>query len=301
MLLPRVVIIVVSVVGCLWLWGVPFFPRVPLPSTLLPAKTTDARKIVMVTASSGSGRILSLPNIKEQVYENRMTYAQRHGLEFMWANMTSYNLPNGEGLVWNKMPVLKEAFDRFPDAEWVWWIDIDIIIMNMSLNLTGAGGGETGYRTPAIYNYDDINFVIPEDHWGMNAGNFLMRRSEWSDWLLDMWLEPLFVKENWVFAENDAWTHMWQNHEIVRKHSACVSQRSMNSYPASNPLGESWQAGDFLIHFAGCDGGGECPNNWKRYWALREQVEVPMSVHKKLADGTAEIENTQRGVGMPLQ
>ncbi|KAJ6151756.1 hypothetical protein N7470_006884 [Penicillium chermesinum] len=290
MLLPRVVIIVVSVVGCLWLWGVPFFPRVPLPSTLLPAKTTDARKIVMVTASSGSGRILSLPNIKEQVYENRMTYAQRHGLEFMWANMTSYNLPNGEGLVWNKMPVLKEAFDRFPDAEWVWWIDIDIIIMNMSLNV---------YDHILTREGLDRNILLDKKLTGAGGGG--NRISEWSDWLLDMWLEPLFVKENWVFAENDAWTHMWQNHEIVRKHSACVSQRSMNSYPASNPLGESWQAGDFLIHFAGCDGGGECPNNWKRYWALREQVEVPMSVHKKLADGTAEIENTQRGVGMPLQ
>lgn len=275
----------------------------------------------MVTASSGSGRILSLPNIKEQVYENRMTYAKMHGLEFMWANMTSYNLPNGEGLVWNKIPVLQEAFDRFPDAEWVWWVDIDIIIMNMELNvydhilsrdgldrhillnkkLTGAGGGETGYITPSTYRYEDINFVIPEDSWGMNAGNFFMRRSEWSDWLLDVWLEPLFVKENWVFAENDAWTHMWQNHKIVRDHSACVSQRSMNSYPASNPLGESWQPGDLLIHFAGCDGGGECPSNWKRYWDLREDVQVPSSVHKKLADGTAEIENTQQGVDMPFR
>ncbi|CAL5875153.1 uncharacterized protein PFLUO_LOCUS9457 [Penicillium psychrofluorescens] len=274
----------------------------------------------MVTATSGSGRILTLPNIKEQAYENRMTYAKKHGLEFMWANMTSYNLPHGEGLVWNKIPIIKEAFDRFPDAEWVWWVDIDMIIMNMTTNvydhvlsrdgmarnvlldkmISGAGGGDLGYRTPATYNYEDINFVISEDRWGMVAGTFFMRRSYWTTWLLDMWLEPLFVEKNWVFAENDAWTHMWMYHDIVRNHSVCVNQRSLNSYPSTNGLGQSWQPGDFLIHFAGCNGGGECPNDWKRYWNMRERVEVPMSVQNKLADGTAEIENVQQGVDMPF-
>lgn len=47
------------------------------------------KKIVMVTCSTGNNRMLGMPHIKEMVYENRMTYAEKHGLEFMWANMTS--------------------------------------------------------------------------------------------------------------------------------------------------------------------------------------------------------------------
>lgn len=139
----------------------------------------------------------------------------------------SYNLRNGAPVYWNKIPILQEAFTRFPETEWVWWMDIDIIIMNMSLNIynhvlskeglarildrpmTGASGAEAGYRTPAGYRYDDINFIISMDAWGMNVGKFLMRRGDWSKWLLDLWIDPLFISQNWGFPEQDAWIHMW--------------------------------------------------------------------------------------------
>lgn len=275
------------------------------------------KKVVMVTGSSDA--VLGIPQVKEMVYENRKTYAEKHGFEFMWANMTSYNLPNGVPISWNKIPVLKEAFERFPDAEWVWWMDTDIIIMNTTLNIydhvlsreglarnilldrkmTGAGGGKTGYSTPATYKHDDINFVISLDSWGMNAGNFLMRRGEWSNWLLNLWMEPLYISQNWVFPENDAWTHMWQYHGIVRDHAAVMTQRSMNAYPVYNALGEHWQPGDLVVHFAGCGSATGCEDRWNQYWNMREKVEVPMSVRRKLEDGTAEIEDTQAGVGLP--
>lgn len=274
------------------------------------------KKIVMVTGSTGNNRMLGMPHIKEMVYENRMTYAEKHGLEFMWANMTSYNLPNGAPIYWNKIPILKDAFARFPDAEWVWWMDLDVIIMNMSLSIhdhvlspegmarnilldhpmTGAGGGETGYRSPAAYHPDNINFVISLDNWGMNVGNFLMRRSEWSDWLLDLWIEPLYISQNWVFPENDGWTHMWQYHEIVQNHTACMKQQSMNSYPDYNFLGQHWQPGDHIVHFAGCGGDAICESAWAKYWNMREKVDVPPSVKGKLDDGTAEIEAFQSSV-----
>ncbi|CAI7588546.1 unnamed protein product [Penicillium manginii] len=277
------------------------------------------KKVVMVTGSSGTNRMLGIPHMKEMIYENRKTYAEMHGFDLMWANMTSYNLPNGEQIYWNKIPVLKEAFARYPDAEWVWWMDMDIIIMNMTLSiydhvlskeglarnilldreLTGAGGGKTGYSTPATYQHEDIKFVISLDSWGMNVGNFLMRRGEWSKWLLDLWIEPLYISQNWVFPENDAWTHMWQHHDVVRDHAAVTTQRSMNAYPDYNKLGENWQPGDHIVHFAGCGEDAICEQKWNKYWNLREKIEVPMSVRRKLEDGTAEIENVQATIGLP--
>ena len=37
--------------------------------------------------------------------------------------------------VWAKLPALAEALDTYPDKEWVWWLDIDAIIMTPDLDL----------------------------------------------------------------------------------------------------------------------------------------------------------------------
>lgn len=188
----------------------------------------------------------------------------------MWANITSYNF--GPKVVWNKIPILREAFERFPKAKWIWWLDIDIIIMTPSLDLHThilsdegmlrnieldkelgrVGGGKLGIKTIASAEPDDMNFLVSTDNWGMNAGSFLMRRSYWSDWLLDVWADPLPIEKNWVMQENDGWTHLYRFHDIVRNHTACLNQRALNAYPPYNVLGKHWQEGDLLVHFAGC-------------------------------------------------
>lgn len=192
------------------------------------------------------------------------------GYEFLWANITSYNF--GAKIYWNKIPILREAFDRFPEAEWIWWLDLDIIIMTPSLELynhilspaalrkqslvnqtiVGVGGGPLGFTTHLHADPEDMNMVIAMDHWGQNVGSFFMRRSTWTDWALDMWADPLATAQNWTFPENDGWTHLYKHHPIVRNHTAIVNQRSINAYPSYNGLGKHWQAGDLLVHFAGC-------------------------------------------------
>ena len=289
--------------------------------TASTSKRPDYGKVVMVTASSGTHGFLGIPRLKEMVYENRVSYAHRHGYEHMWANMSSYNLSHGEPIYWNKIPILQEAFARYPQAEWVWYLDIDIIIMEHSLSLWdhvlssegmarnaaldvpihGPGGGLTGSNTPATYNYSDVNFIISFDHWGMNTGNFLMRRSEWSDWLFDVWIEPFYIAQGWIFPDQDGWSHMFRHHPIVRKHTVCMKQRALNAYPSYNALGEHWQPGDHIVHFAGCGDKPTCPDRWYEYWPLREEYEVPASIKQKLQDGTAEIENVQKGVGLKTQ
>ncbi|KAL8808955.1 MAG: hypothetical protein Q9200_003861 [Gallowayella weberi] len=289
------------------------------PSAKSSSKGADAGKVLMVTASSGTGGFLGIPHMKERVYENRMAYADRHGYEHMWANITTYNLSHGEPIYWNKIPVLQEAFIRYPHVEWVWWMDMDIIIMNHSLSIwdhvlspegmarnavlnqtiNKPGGGPSGWRTPPSYNHSEVNFIIASGGWGMNIGNFLMRRSYWSEWLLDLWIDPFYIKEFTTFPENDGWTHMYRHHPIVRTHTVCTNQRALNAYPSYNSLGEHWQPGDFAVHFAGCGASPTCPGHWDEYWDKKESYEVPPVVKEKLADGTAEIENVQKGIGMP--
>ena len=39
--------------------------------------------------------------------------------------------------VWGKLPAILEAFKRFPQAEWVWWLDVDAIIMTPEIEVFG--------------------------------------------------------------------------------------------------------------------------------------------------------------------
>ena len=192
------------------------------------------------------------------------------GYDFMWANITSYNF--GPKIYWNKIPILRDAFDRYPKAKWIWWLDLDIIIMTPSLDLYShvlsdegmlrnieldkelgrVGGGKLGTKTIASAKPEDMHFLISSDNWGMNVGSFLMRRSYWSDWVLEMWADPLATSQGWIMPENDGWVHLYRFHKIVQNHTACLNQRALNAYPSYNVLGQHWQEGDLLVHFAGC-------------------------------------------------
>lgn len=184
--------------------------------------------------------------------------------------MKSYNF--GPKIYWNKIPIIQDTFARFPNAEWIWWLDLDIILMTPSVDIhthlltpdgmlrnllinesiVGVGGGPLGFSTLINPDPANMNFIIAQDHWGQNVGSFLMRRCSWTDWVLEMWADPLATEQPWTFPENDGWTHLFVNHQIVRDHVAIVNQRALNAYPSYNPLGEPWELGDLLVHFAGC-------------------------------------------------
>ena len=172
------------------------------------------------------------------------------------------------------------------------------MLRNMLIDeeIVGVGGGPLGFRTLADPKPDDMNFVIAEDLWGQNVGSFFMRRGEWSDWVLEMWADPLATATDWVFPENDGWTHLFKNHQIVRDHTAIVNQRALNAYPEYNQLGEHWQEGDLLVHFAGCGNNEKCPQHWKEMWDKRESYEVPEIIQQELASGKAKIEAMHKGL-----
>lgn len=60
----------------------------PTASSIKKTQPKDV-SVVMVTASAGAVGMQAIPNLKEMVYENRMTYANEWGYEHMWANISS--------------------------------------------------------------------------------------------------------------------------------------------------------------------------------------------------------------------
>jgi hypothetical protein len=53
----------------------------------------------------------------------------------MIVDLASYVITLTTHPVWGKLPAIMEAMDTYPNAEWIWWLDSDAIIMNAKLDL----------------------------------------------------------------------------------------------------------------------------------------------------------------------
>jgi hypothetical protein len=104
--------------------------------------------VVMVTGLTHDrlARFWDVENFYQKVWENREHYAEAHGIprifrlmpigyHNMLVDFSKYTQFEGKNPVWRKLAVIMEAFETYPSAEWVWWLDIDAIIMTPSLDL----------------------------------------------------------------------------------------------------------------------------------------------------------------------
>ena len=57
------------------------------------------------------------------------------GYESVFTDLNTLELPNGLHPVWGKLPVIQEAMTKYPSAEWIWWLDADVIIMTPDFDL----------------------------------------------------------------------------------------------------------------------------------------------------------------------
>jgi len=147
-----------------------------------------------------------------------------------------------------------------------------------------------------------INVVLPQDCGGFNLGSFFVRRSAWTDRLLDIWWDPVFYEQRhmqWEHKEQDALEYIYTNQPSVRPHVAFVPQRKVNAFPhgacgddKGTPPGgcrslkpgrddakiEASECGiggihyqekerDFLVNMAGCEWGRDC---WGEMYNFRQ-------------------------------
>ena len=127
-------------------------------------------------------------------------------------------------------------------------------------------------------NPKSIDLIVPQDCGGFNLGSFFVRRSEWSDRLLDMWWDPVLYEQRhmqWAHKEQDALQHLYTNQPWVRPHTAFIPQRMINAFPpgacgdAGNDTRFHYQKKDrdFVVNMAGCEWGRDC---WGEMYAFRE-------------------------------
>lgn len=53
----------------------------------------------------------------------------------MTVDLGRYRLTKAADPVWGKLPAILEAFGRYPSSEWIWWLDVDAIIMTPEIDI----------------------------------------------------------------------------------------------------------------------------------------------------------------------
>ncbi|KAI5817172.1 galactosyl transferase GMA12/MNN10 family-domain-containing protein [Pyronema omphalodes] len=272
-------------------------------------------EIVLLAASDGKGHNGGIDNILGDVTPNRQAYADLHGYTYQFLNISQYNI-GAASAVWAKLPAIVDTFNKHPDAKWVWWLDLDAIIMTPEIELAKhvlshealarkiqkdldvqkPGGGSSGHRTLKDPDFNKVDIIIAQDQNGLNAGSFFIRRSEWSRMFIDMWAEPVYVEKNWLAQEQDAMWHLISEHQTMMEHIAFVQQKEINAYPIRNIQGMSWETGDLVVHIAGCWVNNECNKQWKEMMAqrvvvddaLREKVKAAAAAGLQVGRGATE-------------
>ena|SRR5271170_2258287 len=208
--------------------------------------------------------------------------------DIMWCNLSEYRVKD-EHAVWAKTSVLVDAINRYPDAQWIWWLDFDAVIMTPTIDLgkhilnpdamfpnllkdrtfpimhLGQSVSEQ-LVLPSNPDPDEINFLISHDQNGLNAGSFFLRINEWTKEFLELWGDPiLMLEKEWWAMEQDALVHIFlHHHHFIKNHVGIVPPRVFNANVPDDINRESlskdnvkleaqfWEPNALVIHFAGC-------------------------------------------------
>ncbi|KAL2406790.1 putative alpha-1,6-mannosyltransferase MNN10 [Exophiala dermatitidis] len=281
-------------------------------------------KFVIVLGANEGGGVMEWKGPREWAIErdsikNKKKYVERWGYQLEITDMSTKKRYAHEWREsWEKVDLMRSAMARYPNAEWFWWLDLNTFIMEPSVSLQSHIFNhldKTVYRDINMYNplnishpptskfldpvarsptgdnrTSSIDIIIPQDCGGFNLGSFFLRRSPFTDRLLDMWWDPVLYEQKhmeWEHKEQDALEHLYASQPYMRTHFAFIEQRKINSFPpgacAVEPKeGQQVEEGkplldprfhyreedrDFVVNMAGCEWGRDC---WAEMYMYRE-------------------------------
>lgn len=273
------------------------------------------RKFVIILGSNVEGGVMELKGAREWAIErnsiwNKQRYAKEWGYELEIANMLAKKRYSHEWREsWEKGDVIREAMRKYPQAEWFWWLDLYTWVMEYDtslqshifndledhvyrdineynpLNITHPPPAfyldELGHALEGDGNPNSLNMLLTQDCSGFNLGSFFLRRSLWTDRLLDAWWDPVMYEQmhmDWEHKEQDALEYIYQSQPWVRSSVGFLPQRSINAFPPgacgeeNNPrIHYQEEDRDLLVNMAGCMFGRDCWAEIYKYRALSNE------------------------------
>lgn len=278
-----------------------FFTSIPL----LPHHKFGKGKFVIILAANEGGGVMQWKGAKDWSIErssiaNKKAYAERHGYNLVIKDVSPKKRYSHEWREsWEKGDIIKQTMRQFPDAEWFWWLDLHTYIMEPEVSLDKHifyNLDNSTYRDLSYFNplnipeklpYVDYNqpldLLITQDCSGFNLGSFLIRRSEWTEKLLDVWWDPVFYEQKhmlWEHKEQDALEYLYANEAWIRGRTGFLPLRSINSFPpgACNEMKDdarlfyNEEERDFVVNMAGCEWGRDCWGEMEHYKALSKEL-----------------------------
>lgn len=262
--------------------------------------------VVIILAANEGGGVLKWKGPQEWSIErssisNKKNYAKRHGYGLTIKDMTVKKRYSHEWREsWEKVDIMKQTMRQYPDADWFWWLDLHTFIMEPQISLESHflnNLENATYRNLETFNpldletdlpYTDytqpIDLIITQDCGGFNLGSFLMRRSSWSEMLLDIWWDPAMYEQmhmQWEHKEQDALETLYSVSPWIRERTAFLPLRKINAFPPgacsdkANDPRYFYKHHDFVINMAGCEFGRDCWGEMEHYKSLSKRLHKP--------------------------
>ncbi|QPG77120.1 alpha-1,6-mannosyltransferase [Brettanomyces nanus] len=263
-------------------------------------------KVVIILAANEGGGVQRWKTPQEWSVErssiaNKKEYAEKHGYILTIKDVSlkrRYSHEWREG--WEKVDILKQTMRQFPDAEWFWWLDLYTFIMEPEVDLEQYlldHVEDKTYRTLDHFNplniekdlpYVDtrkepVDLVLAQDCGGFNLGSFFVRRSPWSELLLDLWWDPAMYDQmhmKWEHKEQDCLEVLYSKMAWVRNRIGFVPLRAINSFPPGACSDQkddpryfyNDKERDFVVNMAGCNyGDRSCWDEYEYYRKLQKK------------------------------
>lgn len=270
------------------------------------------QKFVIILAANVGGGVMEWKGAREWAIErdsvrNKRKYVARWGYDLEVVDMSTKKRYAHEWREsWEKVDSIRNSFKKYPKAEWIWWLDLNTFIMEPSYSLQSHifnnmqkhiyrdinAFNPLNLTHPLEANYldsealsavgdgkvDSVNLMLSQDCAGFNLGSFFVKRSEWTDQLLDVWWDPVLYEQKhmeWEHKEQSALQQLYTTQPWIRSHTAFLPQRMINSFPtgACDANGNDTRIHydqndrDFLVSMAGCEFGRDC---WGEMYNFRE-------------------------------
>lgn len=150
-----------------------------------------------------------------RLFRNKVDYCRIHGYDIFYNTAFLHPKMNSH---WAKPPIIRAAMLAHPEAEWIWWVDIDAVITDVELklpldkyknhNLVADGWPDTIYKKRSWY--------------GLNSGVLLFRNCQWSMDFLDVW-----ASMGPASPDYEKWGHIFQSTLTDRKNAISTDQTAM--------------------------------------------------------------------------
>ncbi|OIW34777.1 galactosyl transferase GMA12/MNN10 family protein [Coniochaeta ligniaria NRRL 30616] len=270
------------------------------------------QKYVIILAANVGGGVMEWKGAREWAIErdsvrNKKKYTNRWGYDLEVVDMSTKKRYAHEWREsWEKVDFVRAALRKYPKAEWIWWLDLNTFVMEPSYSLQSHIFNNLDKHIHRDINYfnplnithpfnepyldeasrspvgdgdsSSVNLMLSQDCSGFNLGSFFIRRSAWTERLLDIWWDPVAYEQKhmeWEHKEQDALERLYIAQPWIRRHTAFLPQRMINSFPTGacsengndTNIHYDQKDRDFVVNMAGCEWGRDC---WGEMYNFRE-------------------------------